>query len=960
MNARWALLLLTCLLSPAGGIQRALAEGTPTSAKLDPVAITGQQASDTIEARSSNLHRVMACGNEFAFAQGFALASRYGKEGLVPNPDPKEADRLSGLAQWPVTLMLGKAARLIDQLRNGASCEGILSGNIQNDWGRLTRGALNPDGSDNLEQLKQLKGLSPDVVVNQVYEELFDSTPGVSGKACAQVARLLGTDRVALSLSDACLARQIRAVMTHPHHGPWTEKHHDKKGSTPELPGTSAEKLPCTSDFLFNFLSNLSKFKLKFEFKVSGLEGDWDIQVIEYTRLASLLYRGRRLNEGIGVDVDAALVALNRRFLTVRSSPDQGATAREVFNLVTSCGNLPNQFGDAIDTVNSSGADPGTDRYSDEAKDAIGKKSFWQDLLRFFSAVLVVAAIALGAALVGIAAGIIAGALSGAVAVAVAVAVVLGSSIAITFLFGGFEETENHLLMQNTSRYLKNKLMMAELSGQDNRKAFDTIKDLNEDVRSWLLERLQRIAREDFVEYNSKPYNRLSHASILNLLDYACDVSWDYDASRFILNSDSPCDDKDRAVVNAAAAVMDLSAAKLAVGSLEGRRLIPYRRLATENYQFYNGRSILKLTDGADNQLAALQIWTGQMRHAPRDVDTPGAPDGVAAPGTFGDLAWYSTSQYRPDPIILDMAVNKTIAREQQYRHHTRERYASGNGWLITAGGTDERPAQGFRSPLGFTIYLGAPANDRGVGVPTTLMTGSQIAGGFGGRLEGRANVQEFLRFDGNKKDWGLDDGKRMWSFSDNNCVAGSFACGLAPALPADFEVATCRPLNIAVNFFVVDSNNCAAFKNDDPSAAIFIAIFQSFKVTGSWGFFEVAQQDAYGRSAVAFAKAIKDNNKDRFANWLTADLSDTVEYFAVTQNRLLKFTPKNENFSADRRACGVVNYESGARFTISNVPAAQQSACLSVGPRIFIDLNDAKNPIRRGEGGLKLESFDR
>jgi hypothetical protein len=940
--------LLGCLLvlATTAHFARALVqEGDVwmTPAELGPAAVTGKDASDTIRARAARLHLAMACGNEFAFARGFALASRLGKEGYVP---PHE-----GLAQWPVTLMLGKAARLIDQSREGAPCESTLDGDegaIAADWLGLTL-----DGQARPNEKAPDGTLFVDRVVNRVYQELYDTIDGASGAPCVSVAHA-GEGKVSLSLSDDCLARQIRAVMTDPRHGPWTEK-----GGvvTPELPGTSASKLPC-----------LSEFKLK----VSGVDGDWDMAVIEYTRLASLLYRFGRSTQAIGADVDAAIAALNRRFLTLRSSPEQGATARELFNLVTSCGNLPNQFGDAIDTVSGSGADPGADRYSEAANDAVGKKSFWDSLLRFLAAVVIVVAIALGAALAGAVAGIIAGALAGAVAVAVAVAVVVGLIVLITFLGGGIEETENHLLMQNTSRYLKNKLMMAELSAQDERKGFDTISDLNEDVRSWLLERLQRIAREDFVEYNAKPYNRLSHASILNLLDYACDVSWDYESSRFILNSDRACDDKDRAVVNAAAAVLDLSAAKLAVGSLEGRRLIPYRRLAEENYKYYTGRSIVELTSGADSQLAALQIWTGQMRHAPsgRSGRRSGG-DGVAWPGTFGDLAWYSTSRYRPDPIILDMAVNKTIAREQQYRHHTRERYASGNGWLITAGGTDEGPAQGFRSPLGFTIYppiSGDLVNDRGVGVPTTLMTGAQIAGADG-KPDGRAKVQQFLRFEGNKKDWGLLDqsnsgtglntGKPLWSFSDNNCVAGSFACGLTMRLPSDFDEDTCRTVNIARNLFVVDSTKCAAFNDNDGVAAndIFIAVFQS---PMGWGFFEVAQQDAYARSAVAFADAIKANNKDRFADWISAQSSDTIEYFAVTQNRLLKFTPKDEDFSADRRACGVVNHESGARFTISNVPAAQAGACLSVGPRIFIDLNDAKNPIRRGEGGLALELFGR
>lgn len=889
-----------------------------SAASFGPAPVTGKDASDTIGQRATALHRVMGCGNEFAFARGFALAHRNGKQNYRA---PKE-----GLAAWPVVLMLGKAALMIDQSRNQARCESVLTGNLDDlaaDWLGLTI-----DGQARANEKGPDGKLLPAPVINRVYQELYDAIDGVGPPACPGVATT-NEGKVTLSLSNDCLARQIRAVMTDPRHGPWNE---EGGVVTPELPGTSASKLPCLSEWSLS---------------VESLDGDWDMAVIEHTRLASLLYRFGRSTLPIGADVEAAIAALNRRFLTLRSSPEQGATAREVFNLVTSCGNLPNQFGDAIDTVNGNGADPGVDRYSDEANDALGKKSFWDDLLRFFKALVIVAAIALGAALAGAVAGFIAGALAGAAGAAVAVAVAVAAVVFITFAGGGIEETENHLLMQNTSRYLKNKLMMAELSAQDERKGFDTIVELNEELRRWLLERLQRIAREDFVEYNSKPYNRLSHAAIMNLVDYACDVSWDYEASRFILNSDRECDAKDRAVVRAAAAVMDLSAAKLAVGSSEGRRLIPYRRLAEENNKYYEGRSILELVSGADGQLAALQVWTGQLRHA---------PGGVAWPGTFGDLAWYSTSQYRPHPLILDMAVNKSVAREQQYRHHTRERYASGNGWLITAGGTDAGPAQGFRSPLGFTIYAGAPANDRGVGVPTTLMTGSLIAVA-NGKPEGRARMKQFLRFEGNKQ-YQWDGNTPLLSFSNNDCLAGTFACGHALRLPSDFDAATCRTFNIEGDFFIVDSTRCAAFHDADGSTAndFFIAFYQSRP--GDWGFIEIAQQDAYARSAAAFANAIVANNKGRMAGWRTAQASDTIEYFAVTQNRLFKFTPQDENFRADRRACGVVNHESGARFTISNVAAAQAASCASAGPRIFIDLNDAMNPIRRGEGGLALEAF--
>jgi hypothetical protein len=907
MMARLATYLLA--LATLAGCARAEDLATP-EAHLGKAGV--DITKDAIKARAALLHLSMACGNELDFARRFALQSQSYKNNHPPAP---------GVDGWPVDLMIGKAARLIDQSREGAACENVLEGNVAADWGALTHA---------------LPGDSVVDVVNRVYHELYD---GETRSACASVAHVSGGGPVSVILTDACIARQISAVITDPGHGPWEWS---KGVIIPELPGTDPSALPC-----------LSEFKVG----IDGVAGDWDQEVLKYTRLASLLYRYRQSSQPIGAEVEVAIAALNRRFLTVRSSPDQGATARELFNLVGSCGDQPNQFGDAIDTVNGTGTDPGMDSYSDDAKDAVGKKSWWDDFLRFLAAavVTVVAPVVAGAIVAGLL-GLLTGVGTGIVAVVIIVAGV------IAIAGGSIEESENHLLMQNSERYIKNKLMMAELSAQGNRQAFDTMANLNEELRIWLLEHMKTIAAEDFVEYNAKPYNRLSHASILNLLDYACDVSWEYEASPFILNSDRACDEKDFAIVRAAASVLDLSAAKLAVGSLEGRRMIPYRRLAQENSQFYDGpvlrnpagnRPILELVAGADNQLAALQIWTGQMRHA---------PNGVAWPATFEQLEWWSTSQYRPDPMILDMAVNKAIGREQQYRHHTRERYASGNGWLITAGGSDEGQAQPFRLG-GIPIYAGAK-KDRGVGVPTTLMTSAQIKGPNGDEV-GRDQVQQFLRFDGNRQDWGVEKGdngapdKPRVSYSDNNCVAGSFACGLALQLPSDFDPATCRTVEVAANFFVVDSTKCDAFNDRDRSSTndILIAIFQSPK---GWGFFEVAQRTQYGGSAAAFAADLTNTNKGRFDSWNSANSDDTVEYFAPTQGRLLKFTPKDETFSADRRACGVVNHESSARLTISNVPAVQAGACLSVGPRIFIDLNDTNNPIRRGEGGLALEPFGR
>jgi hypothetical protein len=72
-----------------------------------------------------------------------------------------------------------------------------------------------------------------------------------------------------------------------------------------------------------------------------------------------------------------------------------------------------------------------------------------------------------------------------------------------------------------------------------------------------------------------------------------------------------------------------------------------------------------------------------------------------------------------------------------------------------------------------------------------------------------------------------------------------------------------------------------------------------------------------------------------------------TLRFWSAVDNREIKFRPSDEDFDEDCRACGsVVRHESGARITINHPRRAG---------RIFIDLNDEKSPIRRGEGGVVL-----
>jgi hypothetical protein len=77
-------------------------------------------------------------------------------------------------------------------------------------------------------------------------------------------------------------------------------------------------------------------------------------------------------------------------------------------------------------------------------------------------------------------------------------------------------ESENHLLLIESSRYLINQLLFRETpdTKHDNK---------NNGLADWLLGYLQRIARFDFHEYNARPYQRYSLNALLNLNEFAED-----------------------------------------------------------------------------------------------------------------------------------------------------------------------------------------------------------------------------------------------------------------------------------------------------------------------------------------------------------------------------------------------------------------------------------------------------
>jgi hypothetical protein len=121
-------------------------------------------------------------------------------------------------------------------------------------------------------------------------------------------------------------------------------------------------------------------------------------------------------------------------------------------------------------------------------------------------------------------------------------------------LLAQLPETENHRLMIESSRFLKNQLVIQDLQARQG-DASNLIGE-QDDVKSWLPQDFQRIAKGDFTEYNARPYYRFAHEALRNLADFATDAD----------------------VRTGAQMLIEYSAAKFAVGSNQGRRLAPFRR----------------------------------------------------------------------------------------------------------------------------------------------------------------------------------------------------------------------------------------------------------------------------------------------------------------------------------------------------------------------------------------------
>ena len=140
-------------------------------------------------------------------------------------------------------------------------------------------------------------------------------------------------------------------------------------------------------------------------------------------------------------------------------------------------------------------------------------------------------------------------------------------------------ESENHILLQETARYLSNSMRGAP----------------NAANRDWLVRFLQQIVRRDFYEFNALPYSRYQLKALFALYDYA----------------------RDDSVHRAAEGALDWLFAKQALSANLDRDQRPYRRRPDAG--------ILGAKDwwseGATATSMAMSILAGPVQHIHTDLD---------------------------------------------------------------------------------------------------------------------------------------------------------------------------------------------------------------------------------------------------------------------------------------------------------------------------------------------------
>lgn len=448
-------------------------------------------------------------------------------------------------------------------------------------------------------------------------------------------------------------------------------------------------------------------------------------------------------------------------------------------------------------------------------------------------------------------------------------------------------ETENHRLMIESSRFLTNADMINTLKLEGYEHVDEMTADQNT-VREWLLKKLQDIVKNDFREFNARPYTRYSLGAILNLADFGAIA-------------------KDEQVATAAQIVLDLSEAKFAAFANRGRRVVPYRRRS--EYDGYNSEpeetsNLYHTVKGADDEVARSFLLTNQTQ-----LFADQRPPWEA----YQSMADVSTSSYSPPAPVMSTAVERRYLT-QMVRHTGVEVVYQSPAFTVTAGGIPTEPTA--------TMFGIADDNDFGVAMPTTIMP--TIAG---------TKMKDLFRFEG----FGIGRWRK-----GNLCVAQGFACGIAPKMSDAFSDCENSEATATGTLRFVSSQKCRSHVTHRPAfflAALVVNCTGSFcDARRQWGVMDIveAPEDPTGSAYETFK-----GQRRAAVNAIHPDARGSATY-ASAAGRSLDFTVGDEMSSitavpAWSTTGDVVESDGQGHATIKGPGGA-----------IVIDFTDWRNPQRR------------
>lgn len=220
--------------------------------------------------------------------------------------------------------------------------------------------------------------------------------------------------------------------------------------------------------------------------------------------------------------------------------------------------------------------------------------------------------------------------------------------ISVPRTLGLVRDTENHLLMTEGARYLKNR-WLALHGSTDPRHDNDA-----NGMERWMLTLLGELQTAGLYEFNSIPYMGYTLTALMNLEAFGSGE-----------------------VSAAACEILDRETWSYALGSLSFRRYAPFRRQIKKA-----GLTSLE----ADYQTSLVRTW---MNLYPGDVQVPEVTTGLH------HALWGALLPYRPS----DEAARWILAKPESYHvrigHGVRaspEIYSGGPGYLLSAGGVHRGP----------------------------------------------------------------------------------------------------------------------------------------------------------------------------------------------------------------------------------------------------------------------------